>query len=216
MQYVLFGDKNSYLDYGLILTRKVIGTPEAKTYTVDVPGKDGIDDLTEYLGEVKYYNRALKFEFEAIEEQENYNALFSTIQNDLHGKTDKVILSIDSEFYYLGRIKINEWESDARIGRLVIDVDAHPYKYKINETVYSGVIGSTGQLTVNLYNLRKSVTPTFATQGAVSITFDNQTYSVSSGTVTIPNILFKKGINVITFKGTSGTTITVRYQEGCL
>lgn len=216
MQYVLFGDKHSYLDYGLILTKKTIGTPEAKRYVVDVPGKDGIDDLTEIIGEVKFGNRPLKLEFEAIENQEDYNVLFSAIQNDLQGKTDKIILSIDPDFYYLGSIKINEWESDVKIGRLVVDIDAHPYKYKINETVYSGVISSNGELTANLYNLRKSVVPTFATQGEVSITFDNQTYSVNSGTVTIPNILFKKGINVITFKGASGTTITVRYQEGCL
>ena len=45
MQTVTFGTKNSYDDFGLILTDKNIGFPEPKLEEGDVIGADGVIDL---------------------------------------------------------------------------------------------------------------------------------------------------------------------------
>ena len=51
MKGVRFGDYHSYNDFSLILTSKTIGTPTPKTETIDIPGGDGVLDLTEFLVE---------------------------------------------------------------------------------------------------------------------------------------------------------------------
>lgn len=65
MNGVKFGSKHSYDDWGLILkSRPVISPPSPKTIYIDVPGADGIIDLTESMtGEVKFNNRTITFEF---------------------------------------------------------------------------------------------------------------------------------------------------------
>ena len=67
MRTVKFGDLDSYADLGLIREGATIGSPSIKTETVEVPGADGVLDLTEYFGEVLYNNRDLSFDFHAIE-----------------------------------------------------------------------------------------------------------------------------------------------------
>ena len=57
---VTFGTKNSYTDFGLILTSKEIGLPEPKTEIVEIAGANGVIDLTEALtDDIKYNQRQL-------------------------------------------------------------------------------------------------------------------------------------------------------------
>ena len=46
------------------MTSKSIGNPEPKIITVEIPGSDGVKDLTETFGSVKYKNRTLTFDFD--------------------------------------------------------------------------------------------------------------------------------------------------------
>ena len=61
---VTFGSKNTITDWDLLMISKNIGEAEAITNYVEIPGRDGTLDLTEALGEVKYKNRALTFDFD--------------------------------------------------------------------------------------------------------------------------------------------------------
>ena len=64
MQTVTFGTKNSYDDFGLILTDKDIGFPEPKLEEVDVIGADGVIDLSEVLiSNIKHENFSLLLQF---------------------------------------------------------------------------------------------------------------------------------------------------------
>ena len=58
---ILFGNIHSFYDLNLILSAVDIEPAKPKTTYVDVPGGDGSLDLTEALGEVKYYDRTHKF-----------------------------------------------------------------------------------------------------------------------------------------------------------
>ena len=67
MQTVTFGTKNSYDDFGLILTDKDIGFPEPKLEEVDVIGADGVIELSEVLNDdIKYKTRKLQFTFTVL------------------------------------------------------------------------------------------------------------------------------------------------------
>lgn len=214
MQTILFNNIDMYLDFGLILKQKTISTPAPKIQSVDIPGANGTLDITEYLGAVTYYNRTLSFEFETVLRQDEFVQLFSNLQNTLHGKKMKVVLSIDDEFYYLGRVLVNEWQSDKSIGKIAIEVDADPFKYRINKTVRGIVIGESGTATVNLINLKKQVTPTITVSAETTIQFGSITQIKSTGTYSAYDFQLTEGDNVFTFTAASGTTITVEYQEG--
>lgn len=216
MENIKFGDKYSYLDYGLILTKKTIGVPERKSQIVDVPGSHGQINLANYMGEPKYSNRPLKFEFETIMRQDEFMELFSRIENDLQGKELNIILDIDKDFYYIGEVKVNAWESDKVIGKVVIDVDAQPFKYKLNKTIYSAKI--KGRVVLDLMNLRQWSIPTFSFSNKVNITFENEIYPNLEGEINGDDydIIFKEGINRVIIEAQKDTLITISYQEGGL
>lgn len=132
MNGVTFGNYHSYRDFSLILAEKTIGTPSPKTEVIDIPGGDGVLDLTEFFGEVKYNNRNLSFEFSTIVPQSQFMTLFARIQNALHGQKMTIALDDDPEWYYIGRITVDEWKADRNIGKLTIDCDCEPYKYKLS------------------------------------------------------------------------------------
>ena len=207
MNTVKFGELDSYADFDLILTSKTIGAPAIKTETVDVPGADGTLDLTEFFGEVFYENRELKFDFAC--KTEPYLQVYSNFKNSVHGKRMNVSLSDDPGFYYLGRVSINEWETDEELGVVSVDVDAEPYKYK--NAVTTSSFSVTDSATKVFSNLRKSVVPTFTLGAAMQIKFGEKTYQASAGTYTNPEILFKEGNNTVIFTGTG--SVTVKYQE---
>lgn len=209
MKGIKFDDFHSWNDFHLILSKKTIGSPEPKTEYIDVPGADGTLDLTEYFGETKYENRTLKFEFSTIVPMSDFLDLFSEIQNALHGKKMKIVLDEDPEYYYIGRVSVNEWNADKNIGKVTIECDCEPYKYRKYKTVLTTTIN--GEATVLYTNLRKHVVPTFTTTAEINVAFEGNTYSISSGTFTVPEIVFKAGKNLIDYTGTA--TVTVEYQE---
>lgn len=211
MKEITFDTYKSYKDFSLILTSKIIGLPEIKTEYVEVLGADGQLDMTEAFGDVKYNNRTLTFEFSLIESID-WEDGYSKVLNYLHGRKMKVIID-DPDYYYLGRISVSDYESSRKIGKITIEVNAEPYKYKQTKTIVTRSV--SGTLTVDYYNSRKTVIPTFTTDAAVQITYNGNTYTISgSGTHIIPNIIFKRGFNTLTLTGT--VTVAVSYQEGDL
>lgn len=131
---ITFGNYHSYDDFGLILSSKEIGSPEPKIITIDVEGGDGVLDFTEFTGETKFKNRKLTFHFSKSHVLSDFMTLFSTVHNALHGKKMNIILDDDSEFYYVGRIIVNEFKADANIGLITVECDCEPWKYKLNVT----------------------------------------------------------------------------------
>lgn len=227
MKKVIFGDYDSYLDFGLIRTGMTIGTPQPKTSSVEIEGADGELDLTEYFGDINYSNRSLSFEFQTAKTQEEFTELFTNILNALHGRKMNIKQSDDIDYYYIGRVNVNEWKSDKAIGKIVIDVVAEPYKYKTNPTIISrSIAGTTTQ--ISCFNSRKRVIPTITVTGYASIVY--RTYSDTGVllkevrlvaqsnsypyTLKSSDILFKEGENIL--EVSMNGTITIEYQEGAL
>lgn len=213
MRGVKFGSYHSYDDFELVLTSKTIGYPAPKTVSVKVDGADGQIDLTEYFGETKYNNRKLEFEFESIVSMNKFTTLLSNLNNKIHGQKMKIVLDDDSSFYYYGRCTVSNWKSDGRIFKITISCDCEPYKYKNSKTSKTDTVAEN--TVVTYANLRKSVTPKFTSDSAVTFTFGTSTYSIeAAGTYTFPDVVFRAGNNEVTYGGAA--TITVEYQEGGL
>lgn len=209
MNGIIFGDYHSYNDLQLILSQKIIGTPLPKTETIEIPGGDGVLDLTEFHGETKFNNRTLTFEFSTIVPQSQFMELFSRVQDALHGKKMQIILEEDSEWYYVGRITVSEWKAEKSIGKLTIDCDCEPYKTNVTDTVVTTEVNGT-EKTVILTNSKKIVVPTIDIIGEVNLTFNTNYYALTDGRYDLPAVQLVNGDNAITLNGTGTATFTYR------
>ena len=215
MRGITFGNYHSYNAFQLILAAKTIGTPSPKTETIDIPGGDGVLDLTEYFGEPKYGNRKLSFEFSSVVIPEDFMTLFSIVQDALHGKKLPIILDDDPGWQYTGRISVSEWKADRNIGKLVVDCDCEPYKYQITPTVVTKSISGTS--TIVLENSRKRVVPEVkVTSGSgLTVTFGSgSVWTLASGSYLLPELELTEGNNTVTVSGTG--TIVFTYTQGKL
>ena len=208
MKGIKFGNYHSFNDFSLILSQKTIGTPSPKTETIDIPGGDGVLDLTDFFGETKYNNRELSFEFSTIVPQSDFMSLFSRVQNALHGLKVQIILDEDSGWYYVGRITVSEWKAEKSIGKLTIDCDCEPYKVKVNDTVVTAEVAT--EKTVILTNSRKIVVPIIDITGNINLTFGDNYYALTEGRYELPAVRLKEGNNNILLSGTGTATFTYR------
>ena len=210
MKGVKFGDKHSYYEWGLILSKKEIQSPNPKVNQIDIEGGDGVLDLTDFFGGVNYENRSLSFEFKKMDiVQDGFLALYSLVLNTIHGKKMRIVLDDDPLNYYFGRVTINEWKSDKKMGVIVVEVDAEPYKYKLYETVVSQTVN--GSSTVVLMNSRKTVVPTIDITGNINLTFGTNYYALTEGRYILPAVQLIEGANTVLLEGTGTATFT--YQE---
>lgn len=212
MKGIRFGNYHSYDDFSLILGHKEIGTPSPKTETIEIPGGDGVLDLTEFFSEVKYNNRQLVFEFSTIIPKDEFLNLFTRIQNAIHGQRMQIVLDDDADWYYMGRISVSPWKAEKNIGKLTIECDCDPYKLEKNVTKFSQNV--TSSATITLTNSRKRVVPTITTNAEMTIAFGNYRGTFSAGTFVIPELELHEGNNTVTVTGTGN--ITFQYRKGAL
>lgn len=230
MQTVTFGTKNSYDDFGLILTDKDIGFPEPKLEEVDVIGADGVIDLSEVLNDdIKYKTRKLQFTFTVLKGNKYWASTVADIANYLHGKKLRIQMDFDPAYYYTGRCKINSFKTSKRLCTITIDAECEPYRLDINGNgekwlwdtfsfqngfIRVNAVTVNGSLQVSLQNQRKIVSPTFTCSTAMTVTFDGVTYNLPKGKTQVLGIRLQYGTNYVTFKGNG--TVKIEYQGGAL
>lgn len=216
MNGITFGVHHSWRDLNLILQPgKEIASPVVKVKKIDVEGADSALDYTDYFGEPKYEDLKHKFDFETIVPQSQFLALFSKVKNALHGKKMRIVLDDDPLFYYYGRLHVSNLTVEKAVGKLSIEAECDPYKYKLEKTVVKQAVNGT--VDVNLTNLRKRVVPEvlIETDGAIQIVFQQgNIWDLGSGSYTLPELELAEGDNTVTLSGTG--TVTFTYQEAGL
>lgn len=189
------------LKYGLIIADGYkLDPPEVKKYEVDIPGGDGVIDLTDsLLGDSAYKNREIEFDCYIIDIG-RFEDIMTEINRELHGKAFDFKMTMDPEYTYHGRFKISDQKQNMYMNGLVgyfkMTIDSNPYKYK-NDAVYR--INAVGGINVEFLSGRKRVRPTIETDGFLKVIFNNKLFNLPQGTWTVNDILFKEGINEIYF-----------------
>lgn len=230
MNTITFGTKNSYRDFGLILSSKEIGLPEPKTEIVDLPGADGVINLTEFLSDdIKYKQRQLQFTFTVIDPINTWYAKLSQVTNYIHGRKLKIVIDCDKGYYYEGRCTVNQFKTSKRLAIIVIDAEVDPYKMEMNSSstpwvwdtfsfldgiIYLNTVTVNGSETVNLRNRRKIVSPTFTTNADMQVEHNGIKYDLPTGKTTVLGIRLQEGDNYITLIGNG--TVTIDYKGGSL
>nr|DAG33679.1 MAG TPA: distal tail protein [Caudoviricetes sp.] len=225
---VTFGDKHSFDDFGIYLTSKTINPPEPQTNTISVPLRDGSIDLTESLtNDVKYNDRKIDMTFSVVHPMEQWSDKVSEIENYLHGKRMKVVFDDDANYYYIGRLKVNEWSSQKSIGKLVIECVADPYKYDIQDDwlwdpfdFENGYISESenipvsGSTTVVIVGKRKKTYPTITASSAMTVAYNGATYNLTEGINKLYDMILDEGENTLTFSGSG--SVLIEYTGGSL
>lgn len=231
MYGVTIGEKHSYNDFGMILMNKVISPPKPRAIKVDVPMRDGTIDLTGSLSdEVKFEDRKITLTFAVVDPIKTWSSKVSEFENYLHGKRLKVIFDDDLSFYYIGRVAVNSWTSDKRLGKLVVECVVEPFKYDVLSSAVDwewdifdfeeGIINDTGELIVNgtttikLICRRKRMYPIITASAAMTLTYDGEVYNLTAGSQRLYDLFLREGENELTFTGNG--TISIDYIGGSL
>lgn len=205
--------KNTDTDFDLILEPVDIPFPEIKTKYIEKAFGDGSIDLTEADGNIYFKDRSFSLTFIALNKvlyKETLNKLLAF----LHGQKVDMTFWFDEEYYYEGRVSINQYKCKDYLGEIVCDVQTRPYKYKQNIRTETPTSNASSFKSYTYKNGRMPAVPTFSFSGTGGqIKFKGQTYSITGESI-FPDIVFKYGDNSIEFKG-SGTW-TVKWREGDL
>ena len=74
------------------MDRSSIGEPEAQTKVIDIDGRDGALDLTDFLyGDIRYKNRPISITFVMKSDIYKWHSLKSEIANYIQGRRENYI-----------------------------------------------------------------------------------------------------------------------------
>lgn len=225
---ILIGEKHTYDDWDLVCTRIEISDPERKTYFVEIPGRDGVIDLSEAMvGDVKYGNRELRMEF--IRRQDNrtrWHLRSSDILDYCHGQRRKLILDSDRSYYYEGRLRAETEKDFKGVDRFTISVTADPYKYERYSSLEpwvwdtfcfeDGIIRDykdlkvNGTMTLLIPGRRKKVVPVIDCSVAMTLEYGGRTYYLPAGRSKIVDLQLGAGEHYLTFQGTGMVSVEYR------
>lgn len=207
MDGVWFDDMHVGYTMDLIMNYARVGTPTAKIKEIEVPGMDGVLDITESLGEVKYNNRQIDFKFTTMKQNK-----VAQLINSLHGQEKKIILDWDDAFYYIGRCSVGDPLLEKNLITIEMTAACRPYKYKRRATIHKEDV--SGASNIVLLNERMRTIPTITVAGPMQFTFEDKTYQLSAGEHRLADVILKQGYNRFRVEGKG--TISFKYQEGAL
>ena len=222
---ITIGTKNTWDDWHLIpSSRPLFNPPPVKTSYVEIPGGDGILDLTTSMtGKPMYSNRTGSWEFYVENEFKDWTVLYSEIMMYLHGREFQAWLDDDAAYFYKGRFSVNQWRSDPAQSLIVIDYNVGPYKqYAISDENWlwdpfnfeTGVIRYyknlpvKGSLQINVIgDIMDTVPLIISYNSGMQVVFNGVTYRLNVGTNEIDSIIVTEGNNLFTFNGTGKVSI---------
>ena len=229
---------HSYNDWGLYITNTdYIGEPQQYTRLIEVPGRNGLLDLSEAVaGRQIYSKREIKIELAGTRDKTDWDGVISDFRNDINGKVCKLQFDNDPGYYWRGRITIKDFSSCLNLGKFKVDVpNADPYKYSVTTSAepwlwdpfnfttdmvtYIGAISVAGTYTATIPHGHMPTTPELVvvdmTSATFTVTVGTSTYSLAAGTNKIPSIIVGGEDDVdLTFTGTAKVQIV--YRSGSL
>lgn len=125
--------KNTWTDWHLVpASRPVFNPPPLKEHVIDIPGKNGVLDLSESItGFPVFDRREGTMEFYVMNGYQTWDVRYSTIMEYLHGRVMRAVLEDDPNYFYEGRFSINEWRSEKDYSRIIFGYKVDPYKRAI-------------------------------------------------------------------------------------
>lgn len=182
-----------------LLDGYTLSPPEPKIYTVDIPGGDGVIDLTQSLtGDVTYENRQQEFSFMVVN-PDSFERVKTDVSNFLHGKSFDYQMTMDPGYTYHGRFTVTEYSHTlysypGLVGIFSIKIDADPYKSKGLQTYH---LNPTGGMMFRFESGRKPVHPVIKCTQPCRVRWKDVVTVVPVGTYRLNDVIFTQGFNEI-------------------
>ena len=127
---------NTWSNWHLIpSSRPVVVLPTPVYKYIDIPGRHGSLDISEYLtGQVIYSDRKGSFTFYVDNNNRNWASRRAELATFFNGKKMKMWLEDEPAYYYYGRFVLKEWRTDSNsnYSQVTIDYQVAPFKYLSN------------------------------------------------------------------------------------
>lgn len=231
MMGVTIGDKHTNRDWGLKWHSCAVSMPEAQSIEIQVPGRDGVIDLTETLtGEVRYKMRTITLSFVKFCGIAEWQTAYSAIAAYCHGKRMKVVLDTDAMYYYFGRVLVSAETKDNRSNNITLTIESDPYKYDVMDSCdewewdafnfESGIIRSyngikiAGERQLTVVGTNKKTVPTITCSQPMTLMINNDVFELKKGDNRDSGIVINPGENKMIFQGEG--TITIEFKGVCL
>lgn len=229
---------HTFDNWGLYVTNTdYIKEPKQYTKYIEIPGRNGLLDLSEVIaGRQVYTSREIKLNLAGHRNKVDWDSVISTFRNDINGKVCRLIFDNDTHYYWRGRIDIKDFSSALNFGKFVINLpNADPYKYSVlssadpwlwdpfnfltDVVTYIGAITVSGTETVTIPHGHMATSPELVVSDQTSATFTvtvgSMTYPLTAGTNRIPSILVG-GDNSVDLTFTGDAKVQIVYRSGSL
>lgn len=197
--------------FGLYLPEYTIPAPAVQTNFVKIIGRDGSVDLSNALG-LHYDSRTWSLDFKCFDPTVNWHTLSSQVMNAIHGKRLNFEFDDDPNYFWTGRVSVQNYVSNHGTGNMKITILSDPYKLsKTSKTVAS----SDGTASLNNQG-SMPVVPTVTATAESTLTWTVQgqeyTYTMQAGTSVIPQLTLYPGTTVVT----ATAPVSFTWTEGSL
>lgn len=132
---------NTLKDWYIVpLGRPVINPPMQKKQTIDIPGANGILDLSNSLTHYPVFgNRTGQLQFAVLNDipATSWITTYTKIMKFLQGNPVKMFLEDDQKYFYEGDVWVDNWDSrnDGTWSEITFGYDFQPYRRSIYNSV---------------------------------------------------------------------------------
>ena len=212
---VQIGEFKTFTDWGLKLESMSVSFPEAKTDQVDIPGANGLLDLSEVNGQICYKNRTLTLNFSLLDDYTEWHDLSSKIARALHGKVVKCILPDDPNYYYEGRFSLQSTKNSDVLADFVFSGDVQPFKmerytaaenwlwdlFSFENGIVRGYseISVSGSLTLEVIGSDMPIVPEITCSAAMNVEIGGQVFELVEGVNKNYDIVLGSGRNMMKY-----------------
>lgn len=211
---VMFGEKHSFHDIGLMLRKyPEISPPSPVIKQIEVPGMDGLLDISKILtGYLLYKRRTIRMEFSILAPREEWPEKHSEIMDALHGEEMEIVLDDDPDYFYTGRLIVEGYDPEKVTSSVTITADVEPYKTKKERRIF--MVSVDGSKKVLITVSKKPVIPTITAMIDSNITmhFGGNSYQLLPGENIFPDVVLRNGENPFTFEGNG--IASLEWKEG--
>jgi phage-related protein len=199
------------LDLALVMESKTLGSPSVQKNTVEIPGRNGLLEMSEALtGEPTYSNRTQTYKFMGNGSREVVLNLIDVIMS-YHGQYITIVVDDYEDWYYEGRVEV-VFSDRGNYVEFELTVDAQPFRYALEPISVSYTAITSQEVILN--NSGVTVIPKIVTDAETTIVYGEVTYHLSAGTYEPENLALRRGDNVYSI--TTEGSITIEYREAVL
>ena len=128
---------NTLKDWHIVpLGRPVIAPPQQKLTQIDIPGANGILDLSNSLTRYPVFNnRTGTMKFAVLNDTGfDWVTTYTKMMRFLQGNNVRMIMEDDPKYFYEGRVYVDKWDSksDGTWSEVTLGYDFYPYRLSID------------------------------------------------------------------------------------